>query len=96
MAIRIQRSPGNVFADLGFPPEEAAHLLIRADLMGKVRSTPPLSPTPRRDEPGVGNLRRSLGGEFHEIIESKVRTNVAIIVKCGARRLQSAMHLTCS
>ena len=37
MAIRMQRSSGNVFADLGFPPEEAAHLLIRADLMGRVR-----------------------------------------------------------
>jgi predicted XRE-type DNA-binding protein len=33
MAVRMQRSSGNVFADLGFPPEEAAHLLIRADLM---------------------------------------------------------------
>ncbi len=27
------RSTGNVFADLGFPPEEAEHLRIRADLM---------------------------------------------------------------
>lgn len=33
MAERIRRSSGNVFKDLGFPPEEAAHLLIRADLM---------------------------------------------------------------
>ena len=33
MTVRMQRSSGNVFADLGFPPEEAAHLLIRADLM---------------------------------------------------------------
>jgi predicted XRE-type DNA-binding protein len=33
MAIRIHRSSGNVFTDLGFPREEAAHLLIRADLM---------------------------------------------------------------
>ena len=33
MAIRVQRSSGNVFADMGFPREEAAHLLIRADLM---------------------------------------------------------------
>ncbi len=24
---------GNVFADLGFPPEEAANLLVRTDLM---------------------------------------------------------------
>jgi predicted XRE-type DNA-binding protein len=29
----MQRSSGNVFTDLGFPKEEAAHLLIRADLM---------------------------------------------------------------
>jgi len=33
----MQRSSGNVFADLGFPPEEAAHLLIRSDLMGQLR-----------------------------------------------------------
>jgi predicted XRE-type DNA-binding protein len=33
MAIRVHRSSGNVFADMGFPREEAAHLLIRADLM---------------------------------------------------------------
>ncbi len=33
MAIRVQRSSGNVFVDVGFSPEEAAHLLIRTDLM---------------------------------------------------------------
>ncbi|MEX2180717.1 MAG: XRE family transcriptional regulator [Gemmatimonadaceae bacterium] len=33
MAIRMQRSSGNVFRDMGFPREEAAHLLIRTDLM---------------------------------------------------------------
>jgi predicted XRE-type DNA-binding protein len=30
---RRQHATNNVFADLGFPPEEAAHLLIRTDLM---------------------------------------------------------------
>lgn len=35
-AERIRRSSGNVFADLGFPPEEAAHLLIRADLISQI------------------------------------------------------------
>ena len=29
----LTRSSGNVFRDLGFPPEEAEHLLIRSDLM---------------------------------------------------------------
>lgn len=33
MAIRIRRGSGNVFQDVGFPPGEAAHLQIRADLM---------------------------------------------------------------
>ena len=33
MAPRMTRSSGNVFEDVGFPPAEAAHMLIRADLM---------------------------------------------------------------
>ena len=33
MAIRIRRGSGNVFEDIGFPKAEAAHLLIRTDLM---------------------------------------------------------------
>ena len=31
--LRVTASTGNVFRDLGFRREEAAHLLIRADLM---------------------------------------------------------------
>ena len=38
MAMRMQRSSGNVFTDLGFPKEEAAHLLIRADLMIQLKA----------------------------------------------------------
>lgn len=37
MAVRMQRGSGNVFRDLGFPAEEAAHLLIRSDLMIAIR-----------------------------------------------------------
>ena len=33
MAIRVRRSAGNVFADLGFAPQKAGHLRMRADLM---------------------------------------------------------------
>jgi predicted XRE-type DNA-binding protein len=33
MTTRIRRSSGNVFRDLGFSAEEAAHLKIRSDLM---------------------------------------------------------------
>ena len=38
MAMRMQRSSGNVFTDLGFPKGEAAHLLIRADLMIQLKA----------------------------------------------------------
>jgi predicted XRE-type DNA-binding protein len=33
MATKVRRGSGNVFADVGFPRAEAAHLLIRTDLM---------------------------------------------------------------
>ena len=35
---RITSSSGNVFRDIGFPPAEAEHLLIRSDLMTAIRS----------------------------------------------------------
>lgn len=33
----IRKTSGNVFADLGFGPEEAEHLRIRSTLMGALR-----------------------------------------------------------
>ena len=33
MAIRVRRSTGNVFRDLGFGPEAAEHLRVRSELM---------------------------------------------------------------
>jgi predicted XRE-type DNA-binding protein len=38
MKERITKSSGNVFIDLGFPPEEAAELAMRAELMAKLRT----------------------------------------------------------
>jgi predicted XRE-type DNA-binding protein len=37
MGLKITRSTGNVFRDLGFRREEAEHLLVRADLMIQVQ-----------------------------------------------------------
>ena len=37
MAVKVNRSTGNVFRDLGFSPEEAGSLRIRADLMVRLR-----------------------------------------------------------
>jgi predicted XRE-type DNA-binding protein len=33
---RVTRSSGNVFRDLGFPPDNAEHLLVRTDLMIRI------------------------------------------------------------
>ena len=33
MKLKMTRSRGNVFRDLGFPPDEAEHLRIRSDLL---------------------------------------------------------------
>jgi predicted XRE-type DNA-binding protein len=38
MAIKITKSSGNVFLDLGFPPHEAAVMLLRAQLAEALRS----------------------------------------------------------
>jgi len=35
--IRVTGSSGNVFLDLGLPPEEAAILAMRADLLARLR-----------------------------------------------------------
>jgi predicted XRE-type DNA-binding protein len=35
--IKLTRSSGNVFRDIGFAPGEAEHLLVRADLLIKVQ-----------------------------------------------------------
>lgn len=33
MRMKVTRSRGNVFRDIGFPPDEAAHLRVRSDLL---------------------------------------------------------------
>ncbi|MEO6443735.1 MAG: helix-turn-helix transcriptional regulator, partial [Gemmatimonadaceae bacterium] len=38
MTIRVRRGSGNVFRDLGFDPEEAAHLALRSQLMIELRT----------------------------------------------------------
>ncbi len=37
MKLKVTGSSGNVFRDLGFPSDEAEHLLVRSDLMIKVQ-----------------------------------------------------------
>ena len=37
MKVKMTRSSGNVFRDLGFPEEEAEHLRVRADLLIQIQ-----------------------------------------------------------
>ena len=37
MKLKMTRSSGNVFKDLGFPEEEAEHLRVRADLLIQIQ-----------------------------------------------------------
>ena len=39
MKLKMTRSTGNVFRDLGFPPDEAEHLRIRSDLLIELQKT---------------------------------------------------------
>ena len=35
--LKMTSSSGNVFTDVGFPPDEASNLMLRAQLMSRVR-----------------------------------------------------------
>lgn len=37
MKLKVTRSSGNVFKDLGFPQDEAEHLRVRADLLIQIQ-----------------------------------------------------------
>ncbi len=66
MKLKMTRSSGNVFRDVGFAPGEAEHLLVRADLMIKVQklieskhlSQAALAKSLRISQPRVSDLLR--------------------------------------
>ena len=66
MKLKITRSSGNVFRDVGFSAGEAEHLIVRADLMIKVQklieskhlTQAELARTLRITQPRVSDLRR--------------------------------------
>ena len=96
MVRRMERSSGNVFADIGFPPEEAAHLLIRADLMGQVRSLIAARGLTQKaaakalgvTQPRVSDLVRGRIDLFSidTLVEMLTRLDVAVTVTTKRRR----------
>lgn len=96
MVMRMRRGSGNVFVDVGFPPEEAAHLLIRTDLMitlnqaleerglTQVRAAKVLGVS----QPRVSALRRGKIELFSidALVELLARLGVAVIVQTKKRK----------
>ncbi|MBL8959542.1 MAG: XRE family transcriptional regulator [Gemmatimonadetes bacterium] len=91
----MRRGSGNVFVDVGFPPEEAAHLLIRSDLMitlnqaiedrglTQVRAAKVLGVS----QPRVSALRRGKIDQFSidALVELLARLGVSVTVQTKKR-----------
>jgi predicted XRE-type DNA-binding protein len=98
--IAVTRSSGNVFRDLGFPREEAEHLIIRADLLLQLQKTiagrglkqSDIAKILRVSQPRISDLLR---GRLHlfstdTVIEMLIRLGVRVrfvVDSPGGRRV---------
>ena len=101
MSVKITRSTSNVFRDLGFDPDGAEHLKIRADLMIQVqkriaaggRSQTEVAKILRITQPRVSDL---LGGRIDlfstdTLIDMLARLGVRVrlVLRCPQDRMNS-------
>jgi predicted XRE-type DNA-binding protein len=102
MKLKMTRSTGNVFRDVGFSAGEAEHLLVRADLMIKVQkiidskrlTQAELAKTLRVTQPRVSDLRRGRIDLFSTDalidILACLGLHVRLVLKTDRRRLKAA------
>jgi predicted XRE-type DNA-binding protein len=102
MKLKVTRSSGNVFRDLGFPPDEAEHLLVRSDLMIKVQKViasqrlkqADLAKILRVTQPRVSDLLRGRIDLFSTDalidILARLGIRVRLVLKQSRRRLKAA------
>jgi predicted XRE-type DNA-binding protein len=102
MKLKVTRSSGNVFRDLGFSAGEAEHLLVRADLMIKVQklieskhlTQAELAKILRITQPRVSDLRRGRIDLFSTDalidILARLGVRVQLILKPSRRGLKAA------
>jgi len=102
MKSKITRSSGNVFRYLGFPPEEAEHLLVRSDLLIKVQKLiasrclkqAEVAKILRVTQPRVSDLLRGRIDLFSTdaLIDMLARLGVRVrlVIKPSRRRLKAA------
>lgn len=96
MAVRMQRGSGNVFRDLGFPADEAAHLLVRTDLMIAIRRVVKQRKLTQArtakllgiTQPRVSDLLRGRIDLFSidALVDFLARLDVAVSVRTSARK----------
>jgi predicted XRE-type DNA-binding protein len=100
MTVRRTRSTGNVFEDAGFPPAEAAHLLIRTDLILQVADIIEKRGLTQRatavaldvTQPRISDLVRGRVELFSidTLVEMLNRLGVSVTVKTTRRRRRVA------
>jgi predicted XRE-type DNA-binding protein len=102
MKLKVTRSSGNVFRDLGFPAHEAEHLLVRSDLMIKVQKLiasrrlrqAEVAKILRVTQPRVSDLLRGRIDLFSTdaLIDMLARLGVRVrlVLKPSGRRLKAA------
>jgi predicted XRE-type DNA-binding protein len=102
MKLKVTRSSGNVFRDLGFSAGEAEHLLVRADLMIKVQkliesknlTQAELAKILRITQPRVSDLRRGRIDLFSTDalidILARLGIRVQLVLKPSRRGLKAA------
>lgn len=98
--LKVTPSSGNVFRDLGFAPEEAEHLLIRADLLIQLQKAiasrglkqAQVAKTLRVTQPRVSDLLRGRLDLFSTdaLIDMLARLGIHVrfVVKSSRRRLK--------
>jgi len=87
MKERVTKSSGNVFIDLGFPPEEAAILQMRAEIMADLRkiiTTKKLTQAKAAELFGVSQSRVSdlIRGKWEKF---SLEMLIALATKAGMR-----------
>ena len=102
MKLKVTRSTGNVFRDIGFSAGEAEHLLVRADLMIKVQklieskhlTQAELAKMLRISQPRVSDLRRGRIDLFSTDalidILARLGVRVRLVIKPVHRGLKAA------
>jgi predicted XRE-type DNA-binding protein len=102
MRLKVTRSSGNVFRDLGFPTEEAEHLKVRSDLMIQLQkliasrgfTQAETAKILRVTQPRVSDLLRGRNDLFSTdtLIDMLARLGVQVklVLKSPRRRLKVA------